>query len=369
MEFKIQKTDLVNGLYLTQSVVEKKSTMPILASVLIEAKGKTVSFSATDLEVGVISHHQAEVMKPGKIVIQARGLYDIAKELPEDLVTIKVLSNNWVNILCGKSKFKMVGAGHEDFPTMPAADGPVYNMDAKDFLEMISKVSYAMSNDETRYTLNGVYLEEATNGSVSGIRMVATDGHRLSMSERAVKGKFKLPKGVILPKKGVWELKKLLEDHEGDFSMQIGEKTISANTKAASLVCRLVDGQFPPYKQVIPKDNKKVVIVDRQQFIQSLKRVSLMADDRAKGVKLQISSGNLDLMSSNPDLGEANEETACVYKGEKFDVGFNARYFIDVLGVIQDEKVTMELKNDTTPCIIRSEFDKGFLSVVMPMRI
>ena len=234
---------------------------------------------------------------------------------------------------------------------------------------MLNKVSYAMSNDETRYTLNGVYLEQLSSKSKSAIRLVATDGHRVSYSEGPIKEDLKLSKGVIVPKKGVWEIKKMLDGIEGSFSLQLSDKTVSVSTKDAMLICRLVDGQFPPYEQVISKDCNRIVSLDRKQFIQSLKRAMLVANERSKGVKFTISPGNLDISSSNPDIGEAKEELTCVYKGETFEVGFNASYFLDILGILEDEKVVIELKNDTSPCIIRSEFDKGFLSVVMPMRI
>lgn len=369
MEFKIQKEALISGLYFTQSVIEHKSTMPVLSNVLIEAKGKQISFTATDLQVGVISRQTADVATAGKVLIPVKNFYDIAKELQNEIVTVKTQTNNWVDIICGKSKFKIMGALADEFPNIPTAEGSEFNFEAKAFIEMIDKVSYAMSNDETRYTLNGVYLEQVSKNGKPCLRMVATDGHRLSYTERLIEGAPKISKGVILPKKAVWELGKILKDIEGNFSIKIGEKTVSVETKNTTFVCRLIDGQFPPYLQVIPKECNRILSVDRQQLTQSLRRAMLVANEKLKGVKFSISPGNLEVSSSNPDVGEAKEELLCVYKGETFDIGFNASYFIDILNVLEDEKVVLELKNDTSPCIIRSEFDKGFLSVVMPMRI
>ena len=368
MEIKIQRESLINGLYMTQSVIEHRTMMPILSNALIEAKGKGVSFTATDLQVGIIAREPADVSDAGKVLIPVKNLYDIAKELQNDMITIKTSPNNWIDVTCGKSRFKIMGASADEFPSLPSSEGVEFNIDAKDFCEMIEKVSYAMSNDETRYTLNGVFLEQAGTGAKASLRMVATDGHRLSYAERPVKS-GKLAKGVIIPKKGIWELKKILEDVDGDFTLQIGEKTISVVTKNVTFVCRLIDGQFPPYNQVIPKESGRVVSVDRKTLIQALRRAALLANEKSKGVKFNISPGNLDISSSNPDLGEAKEDISCVYKGETFDVGFNASYFIDILNVLEDEKSILELKNDTSPCVIRSEFDKGFLSVVMPMRL
>jgi DNA polymerase-3 subunit beta len=369
MEFKIQREALIHGLYLTQSVIEHRSTMPLLTNALIEAKGKNITFTATDLQIGVTAHQTADVTGSGKVLVPVKHLYDIARELYNDIINIKIQANNWIEIISGKSKFKIMGAPANEFPSIPTAEGSQCTMEAKAFVDMINKISYAMSNDETRYTLNGAYLELVGSGGKNNLRMVATDGHRLSYCERPFKGALKLSKGVIIPKKGVWEIKKLLEDVEGDFNLQIGDKTMSISTKDATLVCRLIEGQFPPYLQVIPKESQKVLSVERPNLTQSLKRVSLVANDKSKGVKFSISPGNLDISSSNPDVGEAKEELSCVYKGETFDIGFNASYFMDILGTLEDEKAVLELKNDTSPCVIRSEFDKGFLSVIMPMRL
>lgn len=368
MEIKIQREALINGLYLTQSVIEHRSTMPILSNALLEAKGKSIYFTATDLQVGIVVREPADVSGSGKVLVPVKNVYDIAKELHGDIVSLKTSTNNWIEIVCGKSRFKIMGMSAEEFPSLPASEGVECNIDAKAFLEMIDKVGYAMSNDETRYTLNSVYLEQVSSGGKTSLRMVATDGHRLSYTERPVRSP-KLGKGIIIPKKGIWELKKILGDIEGDFTLQIGDKTISVLTKNVTFVCRLIDGQFPPYMQVIPKDSNKVLSVDRKILIQALKRTSLIASEKSKGVKFSISPGNLDISSSNPDVGEAKEEITCVYKGETFDIGFNASYFIDILNVLEDDKAVLELKNDTSPCVIRSEFDKGFLSVVMPMRL
>jgi len=367
MEIKVQKESLLRSLYVTQSAIEHRSTMPILSNALLEAKGKTLTFTATDLQVGVVAKCGADVSGSGKVLVPVKNLYDISKELQSDIIHIKIQSNNWLEITSGKSKFKIMGASPDEFPAIPVAEGTECVLNSKQLLEMVENISYAMSNDETRYTLNGAYFECITANGGSVLRMVATDGHRLSYSEKPVKGTFK--KGVIVPKKGIWELKKILSDIEGDFKLVVGDKTISINTENVNFVCRLIDGQFPPYTQVIPKDGGKIISVDRKNLIQSLKRISIIANEKSKGAKFSFSPGNIDISSSNPDVGEAREELTCVYKGETFDVGFNVSYFIDILNILDDEKVVLELKNDTSPCVVRSEFDKGFLAVVMPMRL
>lgn len=369
MEIKIQRESLLRGLYLTQSVIEHKSTMPLLSNAHLEAKSKSLTFTSTDLQIGMICREPADVITAGKILVPVKNIYEIVKELQNDIVYLKTTSNNWIEVVSGKSKFKIMGAATDDYPNIPVSDGQEVALDVKSFIEMIDKVSYAMSNDETRYALNGIFIESVGTGGKAALRLIATDGHRLSYCQRPLKEDVKLAKGIILPKKGVWEIGKILKDVEGDFKAMIGEKTLSVGTKSATLICRLIDGQFPPYEQVVPKEQTKIVSVDKNLLTQALRRVALVANEKSKGVKFSFSPGNLDISSSNPDIGEAKEELSCVYKGETFDVGFNAVYFLDILNVLEDEKAVLELKNDTSPCVIRSEFDKGFLSVVMPMRI
>ncbi len=370
MEIKISKGELLKGLSLIQGIVERKTTMPILANVLMEAKGRGLTLTATDLEVGVTSIMTAEVVKEGRIAIHARGLYDIVKELPDEAVHLAVGDNQWVEISCGRAKFKIVGLSPEEFPSLPKrGDGVAMKLDGNIIKEMIEKTSFAMSSDETRFNLNGVFLEQAKEGESEVLRMVATDGHRLSIIDREVKGKWKLPKGVIVPRKGVHEIKRLVDNTDGAIDISIDEKHIVASNKATTLIIRLIDGQFPPYRQVVPSQAKRSVGVDRQTILQVLKRVSILSADRSRGVKFAFSPKNLEVSTSNPDFGEAREELPINYKGEKFEVGFNARYFIDVLNVIEDDQAELMMGDDTTPCILKSEKDKGFTHIVMPMRL
>ncbi len=366
MEIKIPKKELLQGLACTQGVVEKKSTMPILANVCLKADGKTLTLTATDLEVGVIVEHPAEVLQKGAVTLAARALFDIVKELPEDRVSLKVLPNQWVEITSGKAQFKIVGLSADEFPKLPAVtkDNTV-TIDVTAFHEMIAKTSYAMSTDETRYNLNGVYMEKVEGG----MRLVATDGHRLAYTDRPVKGKWTLEKGVIIPRKGILEWKRLLDNASGEFSMSVDPKHIMVQHGNAVLLIRLIDGQYPPYQQVVPKEQKWVVALDRAGFAQALRRVQLVTTDRSRGVKFRVSPKHLEIMAKNPDVGEAHEELQVKYKGETFEIGFNGRYFSDVLSILADEEVVMELKGEMGPCVIRSEFDRAFLAVIMPMRL
>ncbi len=370
MEIKITKNELLGGLSLVQGIVERKTTMPILANVLLEAKSKGLTLTATDLEVGVTSNLAAEVITDGRVAVHARGLYDIVKELPNETVHLTVGENQWVEISCGRAIFKVVGLSPEEFPALPKkGDGATVKLEGEIIGEMIEKTSFAMSSDETRFNLNGVYIEQEKGSDGGILRMVATDGHRLSIIEREIKGKWKLSKGVIIPRKGIYELKRLVENADGPIDVSIDEKHVVASGKGTTLIIRLIDGQFPPYKQVLPSQVKRNIAVDRQMILQVLKRVSILSVDRSRGVKFAFSPKNLEVSTSNPDLGEAREELPINYKGEKFEIGFNARYFIEVLNVMGDEQAQFQMGDDTTPCVLKSEKDKGFTHIVMPMRL
>ena len=370
MELKIKKSELAKRLSLAQSIVERKTTMPILANVLLEADKNCVNLCATDLEVSLSCPLDAEIIKPGKVTVNARALYDIVKELPEDKIHIQVQDNHWLKISCGRSEFELVGLSAEDFPALPKKQsGNSYRFPASSLMEMIEKTAFAMSTDEARYNLNGILLEQEGKGVKAKLRMVATDGHRLSITDRDVKGEWKLDKPVIIPRKGVTELKKLLENQEDEFEFWVGEKHIIAYGKNTTLSMRLIDGQFPPYRQVLPKDGSRVVSLERKILAQALKRVNAMASERSRGVCFNISPKHLEISSNNPDFGKAREELTVKYSGASFEIGFNGRYFLDARAVIQDEEAVLQLGDDTAPCMLRSEFDPGFTHVIMPMRL
>lgn len=370
MEIKIEKGLLSEGLNWVQSVVDRKTTMPILSNVLLEARGNVLTLSATDLEAVVTGSMKAEVVTPGKITVPARGFYEIVKELPNQMVQVTAQSNNWIEIKCAKSHFKLVGMDASEFPALPKrGEGNEFDLDVKTVLEMLSKVDFAMSNDETRHNLNGILVEAEAADGKNILRFVATDGHRLSLSERVISKKLPLNQGVLFPKKGVAELKRLVDGKEGDIHFWVGDKHAVINKDEKTLVVRLIDGQFPPYVHVIPKNHKKVLSTQRSGLLQALKRVSVVTNDRSKGVKFSVSPGNLEISANNPDLGEAKEEMAVQYKGNTFSIGFNAAYFLDCLSVLEDEQVVLQLNDEVSPCLIQSEFDRGFTHVIMPMRL
>lgn len=370
MELKIERNNLQEGLAWVQSVVERKTTMPILSNVLLEAKGLALSLTATDLEVVVTGTLKAEVIQSGRMTVPAKGLYDVVKELPDQRVSLKKGQNNWLEVCCGKSQFKLVGMDPAEFPALPKKqEGVSFQLDGEILLEMLRKVDMAISNDETRYNLNGILIEAETKENKNWLKFVATDGHRLSLSERELKKKLPLTQSVIFPRKGVNELKRLLEGKEGEVHLWVGEKHAAIEKEEKALLVRLIDGQFPPYAQVIPQKQKRILSANREELIRSLRRVSVVTTDRSRGVKFDLSPGHLEISANNPDLGEAKEELPVQYKGGAFTTGFNAAYFLDCLSVMEDEQVVLQLGDDVAPCLIQSEVDRGFVHVIMPMRI
>ncbi|OGQ56816.1 MAG: DNA polymerase III subunit beta [Deltaproteobacteria bacterium RIFCSPLOWO2_02_FULL_50_16] len=368
MEFKVNRNEFLKSLRWIQGVVERKTTMPILTNVLIEGEAKRLTLTATDLEIGIRVECPAEVSSPGMIVVSARSLYEIIKELVIDRVRLKGEEGKRLEIHAGRSEFKVVAMKADDFPSvMEGGTNSFTPLEGSLLLEMVEKTAYAISSDETRYALNGVYIEKLKEEN--GLRMVATDGHRLSYVDRKIGREFLLKKGVIIPKKGIQELKKLISEGEGDFELALDEKNMMARRGTTTVLARLIEGQYPEYQQVIPTTTGRYLSVHRETFIGALKRASVMATDRVNGIHLKVSPGNLEVSSNNPDLGEAREELDVDYKGETFQVGFNPRYLLDILNVIEDEKVVLELKDEVSPCIIRSEYDKSFLALVMPMRV
>ncbi|HXG51887.1 MAG TPA: DNA polymerase III subunit beta [candidate division Zixibacteria bacterium] len=368
MELNATRGDLLAALYWTQSIVERRNTMPILANVLIDAQKDGVRITATDLEVGVRATVEGQIGKEGTVTVNAKKLYEIVRELPGEQVRVKKLENEWVEIRSGKAVFKIVGMEAREYPQFPrfSTEGLV-SAAASVLRGMIERTIFSVSMDETRYSLNGVYMEQ---GDGSKVRMVATDGHRLAFEEQSL-GNFGLAKGVILPRKGVAEVKKLLDSGEdGTVSIGFRENMALIVRDKVELFMRLIDGDFPEYSKVIPKGNPNVAKLDHDEFLQALRRVSILSSERYKGVKMEFRDRRLLISTSNPDLGEAVEEAEVEYTGKPVTIGFNARYLIDVLNVLEaDCEVKMELKDEVSPSVIRRWGDETYLYVLMPMRL
>lgn len=365
MKFKILKSDFLNALNTTQGVVEKKNVMPILANILIEAEAGSplLKVSATDLEVAVHVLAQAQVEQAGSITVNAKSLHDIIKESVSEEISLQLTGNDRVKISSSHSEYNILGLPAKEFPTLPKIEGEFARVASEDVAKMFDKVCFAMSTDETRYHLNGILLEKQGKSTV----MVATDGHRLAYSKQDIKLDMTQDK-VILPRKGVNELRKLIAQEKA-FDISVVDRHVFIRTEKQTLFIRLIDGNFPDYNRVIPEGNPVDIKIPRGDLVGALKRVSLLANDRSKGVALYFCNNSLSVTSSNPEIGEAKEDIDLQYKGPVLNIGFNAKYFIDVLNAIPDDDVIIAFKDELSPCLVTCESDSGFLSVIMPMRM
>jgi DNA polymerase-3 subunit beta len=374
MKLSIDKTDLLRGLGRIQAIVEKRNSMPILANVLLTASGKMetgrLELAATDLEVGVRGLHAARVSRAGAVTVSARKLYDIVRELPDEPVQLDASAQSYLELRSGRSRFNLAGAAAEEYPTLPEfSPNQLVRLQAAVLSQMIERTMYASSMDETRYNLNGVYFELAA--SDGKLRMVATDGHRLALVDRSIGAQAGgLTSGVIIPRKGLAELKRLVDEEDAD-EIELGFEGNNglARKGDVTLVMRLIEGEFPNYKQVIPKASDRKLTIEADPLVRALRRVALLSAERSRAVKLEIGEGKLLISSSNPDLGDAQEELDVDYAGPATSIGFNAKYLLDCLGALATKEIQLAFRDGDKPVEIRPSDDPDTLAVVMPMRL
>jgi len=379
MELVIDRAALLAGLALVQGIVERRNTVPILGHVLIEAAGGAVKLSATDLEVGLRTTIDCRAGTGGTITLNARKIFEIVRETSSEEVSLKSLEGDWIELKCGRAKFKMMGLDPRSFPAMPGAgdsnssqSGRKHartdmNVEPAMLAAMIDKTIFSVSPDEARYNLSGVYVESPEAGKV---RMVATDGHRLSVVEREI-AEFKMVGGVIIPRKGLAEMRKLLDQQGGsEVKLTIENNIASLSRGNTEISMRLVEGEFPDYKGVIPKQSKYKITLGRETLMAAVKRAAIFSNERYHGVKIGLSPDTLTVSSTSPETGEASETVDVDFKGEDFSIGFNASYILQVLGVIaSDGEATLGLSDEVSPGVITTPSDSEFTYVVMPMRL
>jgi DNA polymerase-3 subunit beta len=371
MKLKIKKDEILKGLQRIQGVVDKKNTMPILSNMLLVADGKGIEIVATDLEIGLRGRYEAEVEKPGAVTVSAKKMFEIVRELPEENIQIRVEESNWVKIVSGRSQFKLVGLPREEYPNLPdVAEEGMITIAGEALREMIKKTLYAAGENDARYVLNGLFVHLSQGKGGLNVRIVGTDGHRLSMIDRVVDAKHK-EESVIIPKKAMLELRRLLEEDESQEGFQIGFSKNHALFKRGDLVMvsKLIDGNYPNYQQVLPTQNTKLVTVSKDMITHAVKRVSILSKEKNNAVKLQLEKNQLTLSTNNPEVGEANEELAIDYKGDSLAIGFNSRYLMDVLTAMDGENITLELNDALSPCLIKEAGNESYKCVVMPMRV
>ncbi len=372
MDFAIEKAQLLKELALTQGVVERKATIPILSNLLLEVGEEGLTISATDLELGVCCHCPAKVTSPGSGTVPAKRLIEIVRSLPEAEVHFKGLENHWVQVTCQRSSFKLVGMARDNFPTLPALPPALATLPANVFATAIQKTVFAISNEESRYTLNGglLLLKPAS------VTMVATDGHRLALIERdielaGVKNELRL----LIPKKAMGELMRLLSDGEAELPVSISkdESHLFFSVGQRLLICRMLTGQnFPNYEAVLPRENNRVVELDKEAISAAVRRVALLADERSRAVRMHLENGQLEISSSSGEYGEAREVLDTSYQDQTMQIGFNYQYLLDFFGVLgEGGKINLELKDEQSAGQLRPT-EQGayrYRYVVMPMRI
>lgn len=372
MKIQVSKSDLIALLAKTQNIVEKRNTMPMLINVLIDAQNDKLKIFATDLEVSLTDEISCEVKEPGKVAIDAKNLFNLVKELNEGPIQILKKQNNWVEIRQNKSTFNIVGLSSDEYPIFPIYEGNEFlELPSKVLLEMIEKTIYSVSNDDTKYHLNGVFFERLTNESSGQYRMVATDGHRLSLVDRStgINSGTTRP-GVIIPRKGLHEVRKILETNkESQIKIAVEGAQLIVKLGPTLLMVRLIEGRYPNYQALIPQSLKRHAEMSKAELVASLRRVSLLSNQKSKGVTFTFSDGNLQITSNNPDLGDAKEEIEISYKGEEIKIGFNARYLLDALASIQEDSIDLDLNDQLSPVVLRPHGDKNYTCIIMPMRI
>jgi len=378
MELTISKRSFLKGLARTHGVADRKSSMPILSNILLSTEStNALRLAATDLYLGVSALSEAQVTGGGSVAVAARTLFDIVKNLPDGEVKWTVGPNHAAEIRCGKVKYRIPGMPGDDFPPLPSAGRAEFvELDADAVGDLIARTHFSMSTDDTRPHLAGALFE----GDGKVVRMVTTDGHRLSKAEHRFDGSM-LNFTMLVPNKGIGELKKLIDDLKADQKKSEGERAkIGIATTGGNaffrgtdvlLSVKLADEQFPPYGKVIPQQQKRRVVCPRQSLVDSLRRISLVSNDKSGGVRFMVEPGSLRIVSESPEVGEGSEELDVDYAGDAVTIGFNARYLLDVLSALSEDEVALELSGELDPGVIKpvSDAATSFVGVVMPMRI
>ena len=374
MKLLIARDELLTGLQRVQGVVEKRNTMPILSNILLESKSEGLEIIATDLEIMMRGLYKASVQEPGAVTLSARKLYEILKELPDGDVELTVAENNWATIQAGKSRFKIVGLPSTDYPTLPAIEREgLTPLEGAGLLDLIRKTIFAVGENDARYVLNGLLVTLGASENKSMLCLVGTDGHRLAVAEQQVSGVSQkdLPREIkaIVPRKAAHEMRRLLEEEDGEPLIGFTKNLMIFRKSGLLLTARLMEGTYPNYQQVLPKEQTRQVMAAKPELEGALRRVSVLLRDKSSAVKVTVEGGTMTLFASNPDYGEATEEVPVRYGGESLTTAFNARYLLDVLGVIDGESVTLQMENPLSPCLIREPGNPGFRCVVMPVKV
>lgn len=371
MKVTIERNSLLKTLGHVQSVVERRNTIPILSNVMFEADGDMVAMTATDLDIAIVERTGATVAQAGSTTVPAHTLFDIVRKLPDGSeVELTLEDGERLLVKAGRSRFTLACLDKEDFPVMNEGDMPHrFELAAAELKRLVDKARFAISTEETRYYLNGIYLHVANSEDGDRLRAVATDGHRLAQVEQDVpEGAAGMP-GIIIPRKTVGEVRKLIDEFEGNVSVSLSDTKIRFAFDGAVITSKLIDGTFPDYSRVIPQGNDKVLEMDCRTFAEAVDRVSTISSDKTRSVKLSLAEDMLTLSVNSPDSGTATEELAASYGSDALEIGFNSRYLLDILAQIEGETVRTYLADPSAPTVLKDMIDEGALYVLMPMRV
>ena len=363
MKIRSFKEDLFKGIQTVQNAVSIKTTLPILSNILMEVKGDKLQLTATDLDMGISCLVPVEILEKGAVTIPSKRFAEIIRELPDDDIAIEVKKNNMIVISCGECVFKLIGLATEQFPKLPKfQDKQTLTLDQAILKDMLNKTSFAMSSDETRYVLNGT-LFVVNNNSITAI---ATDGRRLALIKKKLDQGLSLEKRIIIPAKPLSELNKILSDGR-DLKMVFGENQILFQLQDVTIISRLIEGEFPDYGEVIPKQAKEGALVNRERFLSGVKRAGLLITPESQSIKIDVFKNKMVISKAAPNIGEVKDEIDIDYKGKELSIGFNPHYLVDVLRNIGQEDILMELTESENPGVIRTPED--YIYVVLPMQL
>ncbi|PPR24832.1 MAG: DNA polymerase III subunit beta [Alphaproteobacteria bacterium MarineAlpha10_Bin3] len=370
MKLTIERAALLRSLNHVQSVVERRNTIPILANVLLHAEDGSVKLTATDMDIAIVEAAPADVLAAGETTAPAHTLYEIVRKLPEGAQIELEAGDDKLVLNAGRSRFVLAALPTADYPAMREDDLPHnFTMPANALRTLIDRTRFAISTEETRYYLNGIYMHAAEMDGVAVLRAVATDGHRLARVEAPLpEGAAGMP-GIIIPRKTVNELRKLIDECDGDIDVALSDTKIRFAFGETVLSSKLIDGTFPDYEKVIPTGNDKLLEIDCRQFAAAVDRVATISTERSRSVKLEISPNNLTLSASSPEAGSAREEIEVSYDKEPIEIGFNSKYLLDIAQQVEGETVQMLLADGASPTIVRDTADSSALYVLMPMRV
>ncbi len=371
MKFQISKSIIFKSLSHLQGIVDKKNSLPILSNILLEAKQNTLTLSSTDMDISIVEKLECNVLEDGSTTINAQMIYDIVRKL-DDNSEVEIISNNGkiLTLRASGSRFSLSCMPKEDFPIIDDQnDGASIKINSYVLFKLIDKTKFAISNEETRYFLNGLYLNIYEKDSKSEVTIVGTDGHRLAKSSHLLNQKVEQVTGVIIPKKTINELSKLLSDIDQDIEIIISSNKIIFYINNLVFVSKLIDGTFPDYKRVIPNDNNNILEVNREKLLSAVDRVSTIANEKSPVIKLKLLRNLINLNTINNDNSTATEDLELNYEGDDFEIGFNSKYIMDIVNNLEDEIITLKLKDGSSPITAQEKSNSDLVYVLMPMRV